>query len=80
MHAEISANDERIPMVPAEHMAMVEEGIVSARANRTRELTEADWERLRQRARDAASANQRTRQVSRRTSGPPSCPKQHVPG
>jgi len=50
-------NIEAIPMVPQEHMEMVEQGIASARAGRGRELTDADWENLRQHARLAASGN-----------------------
>ena len=46
-----------VPMVPAEHMALVEQGMESARAGRGRELTDADWQRIRQAARDAANRN-----------------------
>jgi hypothetical protein len=44
-----------IPFVPDEHMARVEQSIESATAGRSRALTDADWENLRQLARDAAS-------------------------
>ncbi len=53
----LRAKTEDIPLVPAEHMALVEQGIASAQAGRTRELTDADWEQLRQRAYDVASRN-----------------------
>jgi len=53
----LRAQTERVPFVPAEHMERVEQGIASARAGRSRELNEADWECLRQRARDVASRN-----------------------
>jgi hypothetical protein len=46
-------------MVPAEHMALVEQGMESARAGLGRELTEADWQRIRQAACDAAGGDQR---------------------
>jgi hypothetical protein len=53
----LRAKTEHIPSVPAEHMELVEQGIASARAGRSRELTDADWERLQQRAREVASRN-----------------------
>jgi Arc/MetJ-type ribon-helix-helix transcriptional regulator len=53
----LRAKTEHMPFVPTEHMERVEQGIASARAGRSRELTEADWERLRQRARDVGSRN-----------------------
>jgi len=46
----LRATTDQIPLVPAEHMGLVEQGIASARAGRSRELTDADWDRLRQRA------------------------------
>jgi hypothetical protein len=46
---------EQIPLVPAEHMERVEQGIISAEAGRCRELTDADWEDLRRRAIAAAA-------------------------
>jgi hypothetical protein len=49
---------EPIPFVPDEHMARVEQSIESANAGRSRELTDADWQNLRQLARDAASKNE----------------------
>lgn len=51
------AQHEQIPLVPAEHMELVEQGIASVQAGRCRELTDADWERLRQRAHEVASRN-----------------------
>jgi Arc/MetJ-type ribon-helix-helix transcriptional regulator len=47
----LRAITESVPMVPAEHMALVEQGMESARAGRGRELTDADWQRIRQAAR-----------------------------
>jgi hypothetical protein len=41
--------DEQIPMVPAEDMELVEEGLDAADAGHVRELTEEDWARLRER-------------------------------
>ena len=46
----LKAQFEQIPSVPAEHMDLVEQGIASAEAGRCRELTDADWEALRERA------------------------------
>jgi hypothetical protein len=46
----LRAKAEQIPFVPAEHMELVEQGMASALAGRARELTDADWESLRQRA------------------------------
>lgn len=46
----LRAQYEQTPPVPPEHMDLVEQGIVSVRAGRFRELTDADWELLRQRA------------------------------
>jgi hypothetical protein len=43
-------------------MQLVEEGIASARAGRIRELTDADWENLRQIARNAAAGSQPTKE------------------
>ncbi len=53
-------NDE-IPFIPDEHMGAVEQAIESADAGLCRTMTEDDWERLRQLARDvAAGKNQGT--------------------
>jgi hypothetical protein len=46
---------EPIPFVPDEHAEHVDRAIESANAGRSRALTDADWENLRQIARDAAS-------------------------
>lgn len=46
---------EPIPFVPDEHMEQVEQGIREANAGLCREMTEADWEALRQLARDTAA-------------------------
>ena len=51
----LKAQFEQIPFVPAEHMDLVEQAVASADAGRCRELTDADWEALRQRAREVAS-------------------------
>lgn len=51
----LKAQFEQIRFVPAEHMDLVEQAIASAEAGRCRELTDADWEALRQRARKVAS-------------------------
>ena len=48
---------EPIPFVPDEHMELVEQGIASARAGLCREMTDADWDNLRQLARDVAAGN-----------------------
>src|ERR1700722_4184266 len=48
---------EPIPFVPDEHMSRVEQAIESANAGRSRALTDADWENLRQLARDTTSGN-----------------------
>lgn len=58
MAAAIDALREKIdpiPLVPDEHAERVEQGIASARAGRKRVLTDADWEALRQVARDTAA-------------------------
>ncbi len=49
---------EPIPFVPDEHMERVEQAIESANAGKCRELTDADWENLRQMARNAAAGKQ----------------------
>ena len=50
--------NEEIPYIPEEHMDLVEAALDSSRAGRSREFTEADWERFRQRIRDVAARNQ----------------------
>ncbi len=47
--------NEQIPYVPDEHMEQVEQGIISANAGRYGPMTEDDWSRLDQVARDAAA-------------------------
>lgn len=47
----------QIPFVPAEHLELVEQGMASVQAGRTRELTDDDWEQLAQHARDVASGS-----------------------
>ncbi len=49
---------ERVVEVPEEHVKLIEEALISASAGRKRELGEADWERLRQRADEVAARNQ----------------------
>jgi Arc/MetJ-type ribon-helix-helix transcriptional regulator len=53
----LRAKNETLPLIPAEHLELIEQGMASARAGRTRALGDADWQRLRQFAQDAASAN-----------------------
>lgn len=48
-----------IPMVPEEHEAALEEAFEDEAAGRVTEFTEADWERYRQMARDAATQPKR---------------------
>jgi hypothetical protein len=48
-------NSTAIPMIPEEHMEAVEQGIASALAGRAGPMREADWEELRDHARQAAS-------------------------
>jgi hypothetical protein len=47
-------NDE-IPFIPDEHMEAVEEGLAEADAGLCRPMTEDDWARLHQLARDVAA-------------------------
>ncbi len=46
-----------IPFVPDEHMELVEQGIASARAGKTKPMTPEYWDNLRQIVRDAAAKN-----------------------
>jgi hypothetical protein len=55
--AALREKTEAIPLVPDEHMDRLERAIESANAGRCRELSDADWEKLRQRARYAAASN-----------------------
>jgi len=62
LDAAISAlreKNEEIPCIPEEHMDLVEAALESSRAGHSREFTEGDWERLRQRIRDVAARSQR---------------------
>lgn len=54
--AALREKTESIPFAPDEHMEQLDGAIESANAGRSRELTEADWESLRQLARDTATA------------------------
>ncbi len=49
---------ERLAPIPEEHLKLIEQGVASARAGRKRELSDADWENLRQRAHEVAARNQ----------------------
>jgi len=55
--AALRAKNEQISKVPDEHLELVEEAIASSRAGRSRAVTAADWESLRNSARDIASRN-----------------------
>ena len=55
--AALREKTEPIGYVPDEHMARVEQAIESGNAGRSRALADADWEHLKQLARDAASGN-----------------------
>jgi hypothetical protein len=57
--AALREKNEEPAMVPAEHLERVEEGLASANAGRSRELADADWERIRESVRDRASAPRR---------------------
>jgi hypothetical protein len=48
-------NSTAIPTIPEEHMEAVEQGIASAIAGRAGPMAKADWEDLRNHARQAAS-------------------------
>ena len=47
-----------ISALPDEHTEVLEQGMASLRARRCRDLDDADWESLRQLARDSASSGQ----------------------
>lgn len=53
--AALRERDQAVPMVPPEHMALVEEAIESSLAGKSSPMTAADWERLRQLARETAA-------------------------
>ena len=53
--AALRERDQQIPMVPAEHMALVEAAIESSMAGKSSPMTSADWESLRQLARETAA-------------------------
>jgi hypothetical protein len=62
LEAAIAALREKIEpilSVPDEHMERLDRAIESANAGQCREMTDADWDNLRQIARDAASGNPR---------------------
>jgi hypothetical protein len=47
--------NEQIPLVPAEHMALVEEALESSAAGHSRPMTDEDWAALRDVARRAGA-------------------------
>ena len=49
-------NDE-IPLIPEEHMALVEEALASSEAGESRPMTKEDWDQLREFARRVAAEN-----------------------
>ena len=53
----LRAKYEPNPSVPPEHMELVEQGMASVQSGRYRELTDADWASLCQRAHQAVSRN-----------------------
>ncbi len=53
----LRAKTQPLPFVPAEHIELIEQGLASVEAGRVRELSDADWEKLRQRAHRVASSN-----------------------
>lgn len=54
--AALREKTEEIPPVPVEHHHRVEEGLKSADAGRVRELSDADWEQIRDLVRSRALA------------------------
>jgi hypothetical protein len=55
MSSEISPKVEQ--SVPDEHVALIEQGLAALHAGRSRVFTDADWENLRQLARETASGS-----------------------
>ncbi|MBX9791156.1 MAG: hypothetical protein K2Y37_19730 [Pirellulales bacterium] len=55
--AALRARDRAIPMVPAEHMALVEEAIESSLAGKSSIMTDADWDNLRRRIVETADVS-----------------------
>jgi hypothetical protein len=55
--AALREKTEPIPYVPDEHMELVEQGIASARAGRTKPMTPEYWDNLRQILHDAGAKN-----------------------
>jgi Arc/MetJ-type ribon-helix-helix transcriptional regulator len=53
--AALRERDRPIQMIPEEHMALVEAAIESSLAGKSSPMTPADWEMLRQLARDTAA-------------------------
>jgi hypothetical protein len=49
--------NEEVPLIPEEHMALVEEALASAEAGESRPMTEEDWSQLREFARRVAAEN-----------------------
>ena len=50
--------NEEVPVVPEEHMALVEAAIEESNAGLSREMTAADWDALRQTVREVAARKQ----------------------
>jgi hypothetical protein len=55
--AALREKTEPIPHVPDEHMELVEQGMASVRAGRTKPMTPEYWDGLRQIVRDAGAKN-----------------------
>jgi len=53
--AALREKTEPLPLVPPEHMDLVEQALASSHSGYPRPFTAADWERLRQLARDTAA-------------------------
>jgi hypothetical protein len=47
--------NEQIPLIPPEHLDLVEQALASSEAGHSRPMTEDDWARLRASARQAAT-------------------------
>jgi hypothetical protein len=58
--AALREKSRQVPLVPDEHLELVEQAVASSLAGRSRALTAADWANLRQNARDAASGRTRS--------------------
>lgn len=54
--AALRERDQAVPMVPPEHMALVEEAIESSNAGNSREMTDEYWNDLRRRILESAGS------------------------